>query len=476
MAKKQGISYSPNTSLIGGAAVAYRNYDNMSGMYAGLDKVIKAGSEMMDDAVKGFEEEKKKQEAIEKAWDDSADQVILNAGSLGDTLYNFTSDEVGGDLKKLYLEGVNEKDPKKRREAMRQLQAHSTWVQDHKQMNLAYAKAKAGTGEVELSNWYKSKRGLEEAYIIDQIMGQKYTKTSRGEDGDIIFHIPADAKNGYPAREVPSKEYNNMLMPKNYTITANTEKLQASVNKLEIFDEDVAMQSIQNSLPNNEREFLAAIHDDVSGKNLITMLNTSETLDREILGAIDPNAWDADSDGVLDPTEKANFIDAATNPDNEFFNLENSKMIMADQIFNGVRNRHRKHWQRKNNKGRKVYTPPPLSDPIQEDAPPTTFGVKRSDANIENQGSVSNFPDYIIKLNNDLDNKQQTTKTSNEPQATKTSSELLLTGPHPDSGYGIGTLITHKDKGRLTVVEINDKDQLIAKDEAGNKHTLTIVK
>ena len=318
MAKKQDISYSPNTSLIGGAAVAYRDYDNMPGMYAGLDKVIKAGSEMIGGAVKDFEEEKKKQEAIEKAWDDSADQVILNAGSLGDTLYNFTSDEVGGDLKKLYLEGVNEKDPKKRREAMRQLQAHSTWVQDHKQMNLDYANAKR---EGRLSNWYKSKQGSEEAYIIDQIMGQKYTKTSRNEDGDIIFHIPADAKNGYPAREVPSKEYNNMLMPKNYTITANTEKLQASVNKLEIFDEDTAMQSIQNSLPNNEREFLATIHDDVSGKNLITMLNTSETLDREILGAIDPSAWDADSDGVLDPTEKANFIDAATNPDNEFFNL-----------------------------------------------------------------------------------------------------------------------------------------------------------
>ena len=99
MAKKQGISYSPNTSLIGGAAVAYRDYDNMPGMYAGLDKVIKAGSEMIGGAVKDFEEEKKKQEAIEKAWDDSADQVILNAGSLGDTLYNFTSDEVGGDLK-----------------------------------------------------------------------------------------------------------------------------------------------------------------------------------------------------------------------------------------------------------------------------------------------------------------------------------------------------------------------------------------
>ena len=440
MAKKQDISYSPNTSLIGGAAVAYRDYDNMPGMYAGLDKVIKAGSEMIGGAVKDFEEEKKKQEAIEKAWDDSADQVILNAGSLGDTLYNFTSDEVGGDLKKLYLEGVNEKDPKKRREAMRQLQAHSTWVQDHKQMNLDYANAKR---EGRLSNWYKSKQGSEEAYIIDQIMGQKYTKTSRNEDGDIIFHIPADAKNGYPAREVPSKEYNNMLMPKNYTITANTEKLQASVNKLEIFDEDTAMQSIQNSLPNNEREFLATIHDDVSGKNLITMLNTSETLDREILGAIDPSAWDADSDGVLDPTEKANFIDAATNPDNEFFNLENSKMIMADQIFNGVRNRHIKHWQRKNNKGRKVYTPPSPSDPPQEDFPETPI----DDFRFYEQKPIDKVPvsDFIAKANEVVKSKANTTKaTENKDEEFVPMKAINIDGNQVDIAPDTYTIVNGK--------------------------------
>ena len=115
--------YTSDTNLIRGAATAYKNYDNMPGMYAGLDKVTQAGMGMVDTAVKDFEAEKKKQEeeakaakakqdAIEKAWNDSADQVILNAGSLGDTLYSSTSDEMR-QLKKLYLEGVNEKDDKK---------------------------------------------------------------------------------------------------------------------------------------------------------------------------------------------------------------------------------------------------------------------------------------------------------------------------------------------------------------------------
>ena len=346
--------YTSDTNLIRGAAAVGQSM--LPTDLSGLDKVTQAGVGMMDEAVKGYEAEQKKleeeakaakakQDAIEKSWNDSADQVLLNAGTLGDTLYSSTSDEMR-QLKKLYLEGVNEKDDKKRLEAMRGLQSHSTWIQDHKQMNQDYAKA---LKDGELSNWYKSEAGSEEAHTVDQIMGQKFTKTSRGEDGDIIFHIKDS--NG-KEKLVPSKEYNNMIMPKNFTITANTEKLQANVNKSEILDEDIVRQSINNSLPNSERDFVAAMHDDVSGKNLKTMLDTSKTLDQEILGSIDPKAWDADTDGVLDPEEKANFIDAVTNPENDFFDLETSKQIMADQIFNGVTNRHAKHWQKKNDKNK----------------------------------------------------------------------------------------------------------------------------
>jgi len=332
--------YTSDANLIKGAATAYKNWDNVAGVYAGLDKVTKAGMGMVDKAVKDFEAEKKKQEAIEKSWNDSADQVLLNAGSLGDTLYNSTSDEVK-ELKKLYLQGVNEKDDKKRLAAMRGLQSHSTWIQDHKQMNLDYAAAKK---DGKLSSWYSSKAGSEEAHTVDQIMGQKYTKTSRGEDGDVIFHIKDS--NG-KEKLVPSKEYNNMILPKNYTVTANTEKLQTNMNKSRVFSDDIAMQSIKNSLPTNERDFIASMYDDVSGKNLIEMLETSKTLDQEILNAIDSKAWDLDDDPkTLNAEERKNFIDAVTDPENDFFDLETSKQIMADQIFNGVKNRHTKHWEK----------------------------------------------------------------------------------------------------------------------------------
>ena len=41
-----------------------------------------------------------------------------------------------------------------------------------------------------------------------------------------------------------------------------------------------------------------------------------------------------------------------TNPDNEFFNLETSKQIMADQIYNGVVKRHQDYWQAQKNRNR----------------------------------------------------------------------------------------------------------------------------
>jgi len=392
MAKK--TTYSPNTGLIGGAATAYKNWDNVPGMYDGLDKVTKAGKDMMTTAFEGYEAEQKrlekeakeakaKQEAIEKEWDAAADQVILSAGSLGDKLYNFTTDEVGADLKKLYLEGVNEKDPKKRREAMRQLQAHSTWIQNHKQMNLDYAHMKKGknpdgSDNPGMSTYFtKNPKGMEEAHVMTQIMNQKYTHTSRDEEtGDIVFHIPAykseDGKVNYPAKTITSKQYDDMVIPRNYSITANTEKLQISVNQSEVLDKNAVRQSIENSLPKNDRDFVAGMYDDVSGKNLIDMLETSNSLSNEIIEALggvvalyyndnyaSSDHWDlAKSQGgdndplTLTSTEKANFIDAVTNPDNEFFNLETSKQIMADQIYNGVVKRHQDYWQAQKNKNR----------------------------------------------------------------------------------------------------------------------------
>ena len=50
-----------------------------------------------------------------------------------------------------------------------------------------------------------------------------------------------------------------------------------------------------------------------------------------------------DDDGTIDPDELVNFIDVVTNPDNENFNLEASKTIFKDKLYNSIENKNTKY-------------------------------------------------------------------------------------------------------------------------------------
>ena len=78
------VKYSSDTNLIRGAAQAYRDYSNVPGIYAGLDKISEASERMTGEAISAAEKqverakkEKEEQEAISKPWNSSADKVLL---------------------------------------------------------------------------------------------------------------------------------------------------------------------------------------------------------------------------------------------------------------------------------------------------------------------------------------------------------------------------------------------------------------
>ena len=108
-----------------------------------------------------------------------------------------------------------------------------------------------------------------------------------------------------------------------------------------------------------------------------------------------------------------------------------------------------------------------------KDAPPTTYGVLRSDTDIENQGSEGQTTAASFNIEPTASETTTTSGTSKTP----TDKGVLKVGRYDvKGGYGINTEFIHKDKGKLKVVEINDKDQPIAEDEAGNRFTLSITK
>ena len=51
--------YTSDTNLIRGAAAAYKDYDNVAGMYSGLDKVTKFGTDLMEKNIKQRKEVEK---------------------------------------------------------------------------------------------------------------------------------------------------------------------------------------------------------------------------------------------------------------------------------------------------------------------------------------------------------------------------------------------------------------------------------
>ena len=328
--------YTSDGNLIQGAATAYKNYDNAPGMYAGLDKVIEQGNKV-------FEEQMEKRRVVEKKFDDASEGVLMRSGALGKTLYG-TATEDAKKFRELYIEGINTRDPNKKMEAMVGLQNLSDFVQDHKQTNLDIAKLRS---DGDLSSYYeKNPKGREDAHLITQILEQSYSRVSENEEGEKVFHVK-----GTDGKEVmiSNKEYKEMSSTlKNYNTgngyieTSNTSK------KDEIWNEDTFRQGIKQVIPRNKGEFKAAAYDDISGTNLVDMLNDSKTLDQEIISAIDPKAWDADGDKFLDKEEKEAFIDAVTNVDNDFFNLGVSNQILEDQLTNAGLNSHTTHWQKIN--------------------------------------------------------------------------------------------------------------------------------
>ena len=87
-------NYGSNRDLIKGAADAYKNYDNMPGMYQGLDELVDAGLQQSKKAIEDLDKKKKENDDLIKDFEKNANKTIQQAGSLSDVIYNDTYEKV----------------------------------------------------------------------------------------------------------------------------------------------------------------------------------------------------------------------------------------------------------------------------------------------------------------------------------------------------------------------------------------------
>ena len=327
-----------DTNLIRGAAAVGQSM--MPTDLSGLDEVTKVGMDLMEKNIKQRKE-------VEKKFDDASEGVLLKSGALGGKLYESAIADTKK-LRELYIDGVNTKDEKKKMDAMVGLQNLSIFVQDHKQTNLDIAKLRS---KGDLSSYYeKNARGREKANIIAQIQDQAYSSVTANKEGDKVFHVKGLNDE---IIEVSNKEYKEMASTlRNYKTGNEYIKTLSDAKRSELFEEYIFRQGVKQGLPKTKGEWNAAAYDDISGTNLEEMLNKSGTLDQEILMSV--GGWDKNKNNELDKEEKAAFIDAVLNTENDFFDLGVSNQILEDQLTNAGRSSHDKHWESKNAKKEEI--------------------------------------------------------------------------------------------------------------------------
>tara|TARA_R110002167_G_scaffold298141_1_gene502455 strand:+ start:1113 stop:2183 length:1071 start_codon:yes stop_codon:yes gene_type:complete len=331
--------YTSDTKLIEGAATAYKNWDNVPGMYKGLEDLSKAGTDMMGEAVKGYEaeqekikKEKEKEANSRKKFNILSEDVLKKFdGSPTTTIYQ---DHIRKKLELLRIDLIQANKTNDQDLMSSVKQSFSNISQDvisHKESraDLANISTAVGGDNLEiLTAWGKEeftmdKKGGRDVFVID-VGGKKIRKTQE-ELNDMM--IPQDA--------IPGKNY-AAIFDTYYTSTrkSNDKTLKYSIS--------------ENVIPKTADGLHAYLSDPGFGMeegNFKSVMNTPDN--KEGITAylktagIELSAYDTNDDATDDYKE---FVDAIANPNNKFWKgdketwHETSGGITAELLANITKN------------------------------------------------------------------------------------------------------------------------------------------
>tara|TARA_R110000822_G_scaffold72293_2_gene173796 strand:- start:4134 stop:5678 length:1545 start_codon:yes stop_codon:yes gene_type:complete len=318
------VSTKADMALIQGAKDVGKSM--MPADLSGLDKITKAGTDMAVGALGEIQKIEQEKVDANDAFTEAANEVELASGSLGKVLYDDTVD-FAQTAKNDYLTALKAGDQKGMMAAKKAMQDRSQFTQQHKAFITDLAKLQSAG---DLSKGHTKE---ENAYMTAVLKGDY--KVERNDKGEMVFNVNGEKKT--------NAEFEDMHILKNYKLGTTLGELNGAVGKSSTFDDNSIKNTIAQSLPKNVKEFRAALHDDLGGgASFKQLLEKDTTLKDEILIGM---GYDPNGDGILDDTEKNNFIGAVTDHNNPNFNLEVSSRIMAEKMTEAVRNNHTKHWE-----------------------------------------------------------------------------------------------------------------------------------
>lgn len=322
------VNYNPNVALIQGAAAIGRS--TMPADLSGLDKVIEGGRTMLENA-------RKERQKIDDMLNAAADKVLAKAGGLGEEMFSYATDQVEK-YKQEYLQGVSTRGAegdKMKRAAMNKMIQLSNFAQEHKELNnISAENYKNGMFSTALTNDQKT--------ILTSIFDENYT-LSENSDDEMVYNINVNGEN----KQITYDEYRELTSYlKDETLGNTYRTTRQSFLKEKDFQYDEFNHTIKQSIPNSELKFKLALHDNIQGQTFINMLMEDQSLTDDVLQSIanaDPND-NITLDNYNKAETKAAIIDAITNPDNDAFDLQRSRTIMADKLTIAAQKKHNDYY------------------------------------------------------------------------------------------------------------------------------------
>ena len=330
MAKK-GLSYSPNTALIEGAAAIGQS--KLPTEMKGLQAITMVGSQMIE------KERSRVAEAREKVEDTIA-QVLADGGTLSDKHFEEAT-KLAKQYKEEYMRGVfmnNTDGNVSKTKALNDLQKLSNSSNEEVELRNLLANIKDGNVE-----------GVEFSDNLDIATFEAYLNHDyefRYEDGKKVYEIYGFDYTYDEIKKFKNDIKNPALTEKNFEEINNLSKYIEPNPKdnTKIFNSQAFNGVMLNSIAKEKRDFLNQMKDTEIGG--VSMEDFITNASGDILTAFEqilPDGYELvnmDDDPIVDDKDKVLMIkDALFNPANAAFNVDNSRKTIAQVLTIEARNK-----------------------------------------------------------------------------------------------------------------------------------------
>ena len=433
------INYGPSTALIQGAAKAYKDYSNVPGMYEGIDKVIKVGTDMADKAIKEQEarklqEEKDakaakdKRQAQEKAWRTATQDVYNNAGSFkSQTDYNFTFDKLNK-IKEDLIKAQDNNDQEGIAAANLALNEEKAYIDDMVALRNQFAEMEKSAAMSNSENPYDGNDGRA-LDIITAWMNEEY-EVVENEKGERVFVIDVNNKS-YP---LTKQELEDMYIPQVPEASTKFFEIKDDLSGKRNFDRNSVEASVKSNLPQDTNGLRAFIADPIGNQTFSEMLDS----DKSIKAEVDP-FFDTDGGGISDKEFKT-FKEAIVDPYHSLWKDENGNIdinkweqycrpIVIEKLSNSIENQH------------KINFPPAVETTKKGDFPPA----------VEEDGGT-----YSIYNNSESGGDDEAADSEEKP-AGPIAQQML------DEKYSSGNDVFNMDELRSALASGNVSEEILTK-------------